>query len=209
MNTVLVPARRIQRWFENFGERHGHHTLSVEDGALKAIAEDGEQAVARLPWGRRYAGELTRQAFAAQVEAPVRWGLLLVRRGGFAVAGGTTFEPSVHKVGRRHVQGTTKAGGWSQKRYSRRRDNQAREAFDAAADHVHRLLVTDLGDVESLVCGGDRKAVEAVFTDPRLAGLAAVRTDRWLAVPDPNAKVLADAVSDAWSAAIEIVPTAD
>lgn len=204
MTTVLVPAQRIERWFENFGTRHGSFELMVDEGALVASAEDGERAVARLPWGRHYVGPAGAHSFAADVETPTRWGLLIVRRHGFAVAGGTTPTPSVHKVGHRYVQGATKAGGWSQKRYSRRRDNQAREAFDAAADQVHRLLLQETGDVVALVCGGDRQAVDAVLSDPRLADLAAARTDGWLDVPDPSAKVLEQAVADAWSARIEI-----
>ena len=44
------------------------------------------------------------------------------------------------KVGQRHVQGRTKAGGQSQQRFARRRDNQARAAYEAAAEHAARIL---------------------------------------------------------------------
>ena len=66
--------------------------------------------------------------------------MLLVRKGGFAVArlAGDAIEES--KVGQRHVQGRTKAGGQSQQRFARRRDNQARQAYEAAADHAARIL---------------------------------------------------------------------
>ena len=55
------------------------------------------------------------------------FGVLLLRRAGYAVAafeGGTVAEK---KVGTRHIHGRTAAGGWSQQRYARRRDNQADE----------------------------------------------------------------------------------
>lgn len=203
MTTVLVPPRRVERWFENFGHRHGSFTLSVEGGALHAVAEDGATAVARLPWSQEYAGAAEPARFAEAAAAEVSWGVLLVRKGGFAVAAGTGPAPAYSKVGRRHVQGKTKAGGWSQQRYARRRDNQAREAFEAAAGHAHRILVESAGGVAALVCGGDRAAVEATLEDPRLAGLARVRVDRWLPVGDPGADVLRDAVRDAQS--VEIV----
>ena len=102
------------------------------------------------------------------------------------------------------MQGQTKAGGWSQQRFARRRDNQARVAFEAAADHAVRLLVGELGGVEALVTGGDRAAVDAVLGDPRLADVAARRTSLHLAVGDPDRRVLDAAVRDARSAVIEI-----
>lgn len=201
---VLVPGVRVPRWFENFGTRHGAFRLTVLDGALRAEAEDGASAVASLPWSRRYAGPVEPEAFAAAAAAEDRWGVLVVRRGGFAVAAGTGLTPAYSKVGRRHVQGQTKAGGWSQQRFARRRDNQARVAFEAAADHAHRILHTEFGGVRSLTCGGDRPAVDAVLDDPRLADLRAVRTDRWLAVGDPNAEVLRKAVADAHSVQVVV-----
>jgi hypothetical protein len=105
-------------------------------------------------------------------------------------------------VGQRHVQGRTKAGGQSQQRFARRRDNQARQAYEAAADHAHRVLVTEGGRVEALVCGGDRAAVEQVLADPRLRGLADVRVEPWLAVPDPRRSVLDQAIRDGASARV-------
>ena len=201
---VLVPAARAERWFENFAARHGAATFGVGDGALVAVAEDGARAVARLPLDRAYDGAPDPAAWAAAVAEPVRWGLLLVRRGGFAVAGGAGSEVRVRKIGRRHVQGKTKAGGWSQQRYARRRDNQARSAIEAAADHAVRLLVDDLGGVEALVTGGDRPAVEAVLEDARLREVAARRTTLHLASGDPDAGVVERAVADLLSAVIEV-----
>lgn len=198
MRTVLIPLARVDRWLENFATRHGDYTLSA--GPLTAAAADGAVAVLTGPFGT---------SLSLPVVAPdLRWGLLLVRKGGFAVAAGRTPSPELTKVGKRHVQGKTKAGGWSQQRFARRRDNQAREAFEAAADHAHRILVQE-HPVDVLVCGGDRAAVDAVLADPRLRGLVDKVTGPWLAVPDPNAAILAKAVADAWSCTIQIAEPAD
>jgi hypothetical protein len=199
-----VPPARVPRWFENFGTRHGAVDLVVREGALRARAADGATAHARLPWGRPYAGPADPAALARAAGEPLRWGVLLVRRGGFAVAAGTGPEPAHHKVGRRHVQGRTKAGGWSQQRFARRRDNQARQAFEAAAEHAHRILLTQGGGVDALVCGGDRAAVASVLADPRLASLERRRVEPWLAVGDPGAEVLRTAVADAHSVRVEL-----
>jgi hypothetical protein len=199
--TVLVPRERVVRWFENFAGRHGDPSFAVSSGALHAVAPDGASAVARLPFDEPYDGPADPVAVSSAVTMPRRWGVLLVRKGGFAV--GTVVDGRVagSKVGQRHVQGRTKAGGQSQQRFARRRDNQARQAYEAAAEHAHRLLV---GPVAALVCGGDRQAVAQVLEDPRLRPLTAVRVEPWLDVPDPRRAVLDQAVLDGSSVAVTV-----
>jgi peptide subunit release factor 1 (eRF1) len=105
------------------------------------------------------------------------------------------------KVGQRHVQGRTKAGGQSQQRFARRRENQARAAYEAAAGHAGRILA---GPLRALVCGGDRSAVDQVLEEPSLRHLPAVRVDPWLPVPDPRRSVLEQAVLDAGAISIHV-----
>lgn len=200
MPVVLVPAARLERWVLNFNGRHGTTALGVADGALTGAASDGSTFTARLPFEQRYAGLPDAAGFAAAGrESPGDWGVLLVRKGGFAVArlaGERTVES---KVGQRHVQGRTKAGGQSQQRFARRRDNQARQAYEAAADHAARILGGLAGPV---VTGGDHGAVDEVLADPRLRGLRTVGP--WLPVPDPRRGVLEQGVLDALSIQIDV-----
>ena len=195
---ALIPRERFARWVHNFETSHGESEFSVEDGSLTGVASDGSSFAARLPFNTTYDGSAEPVAFADAGETPADWGVLLVRKGGFAVARlhGTRLIDS--KTGQRHVQGRTKAGGQSQQRFARRRDNQARMAFEAAAEHAARLL-SGLGPV---VVGGDRSAVDEVLTDPRLEGLRVV--EPWLPVPDPRRSVLNGAVSDAQSLVIAV-----
>src|SRR6476469_1038174 len=83
---VLVPRERVVRWVDNFAGRHGDVQLSVASGALHAVAADGASAAARLPFAMTYDGPPDAEVFAAAVRAPADWGVLLVRKGGFAVA---------------------------------------------------------------------------------------------------------------------------
>lgn len=199
MNQVLVPTARLERWVDNFRSRHGGTAFDVRDGALYGEAADGSTFVARLPFDAAYAGDADLAAFAASVGPPPRWGLLLVRKGGFAVARMTGDRIDEHKIGRRHVQGRTKAGGQSQQRFARRRDNQARQAYEAAAEHAVRLL----GSVAMpVVAGGDRAAVDEVLADPRLRRLSV--SGPWLAVPDPRRAVLDAAIADALAVRIDV-----
>ena len=201
MTTVAVPPDRLVRWVENFATRHGAAALAVVDGALTGTAEDGSHFAARLPFGRTYAGPPDLAAYLEAGLPPDDWGILLVRKGGFAIARLDGDRISESKVGQRHVQGRTKAGGQSQQRFARRRGNQARAAYEAAAEHAVRLVA----DVPVAVVGGDAVAVAAVLEDPRLQLLRDRVVGAFLTVPDPRRSVLEAACTEAGSFAIDVV----
>jgi len=196
--TVLVPADRLPRWVGNFTARHGGTRLAVLGDSLEGTAADGSTFSARLPFDASYAGAADVDVFGTAVAPPDHWGVLLVRKGGFAVARMAGERIVGSKVGRRHVQGRTKAGGQSQQRFARRRGNQARQAYEAAADHAVRVL----DGVRVLVAGGDRRAVDEVLADPRLREVR--RVGWWLPVPDPRHSVLEGAVADAQAIRVEV-----
>jgi len=198
---VLVAPVRMVRWVENFVARHGQTELGVVAGHLTGRASDESTFEASLPFASSYDGPADPAVFAASCKPPIRWGVLLVRKGGFAIARLRGAEIAESKVGQRHVQGRTKAGGQSQQRFSRRRDNQARAAYEAAAGHAERILT---GQLTALVCGGDRTGVEQVLQEPRLRHLTEVRVDPWLPVPDPRRGILEQAVVDACSVAVTV-----
>jgi Actinobacteria/chloroflexi VLRF1 release factor len=118
--------------------------------------------------------------------------VVLVRRGGYAVglARGGAFSES--KVGTRHVQSRTAAGGWSQQRFARRRGNQADELVRAVAEHAVRLLPR--GIPAGLVVGGDKALVRAVLDDERLAHLRELPRRELYDLPDPRRDVLEHAL---------------
>lgn len=199
MPIVSVPAARVERWVANFADRHGGASYAVVDGRLRGQAVDGSWFTASLPFDRPYDGAPAAADLAGAARPPDQWGVLLVRKGGFAVARLAGEEMVESKVGQRHVQGRTKAGGQSQQRFARRRDNQARDAYRAAAGHAARILDGLVGPV---VTGGDRAAVAEVLADPRLASLHVVGP--WLAVPDPRRAVLETAIEEACSVRVEV-----
>ena len=200
--TVSVPVARVERWVTNFESRHGPTTYDVRDGAMTGTAADGSSFLARLPFGTAYGGPPDAASLAGAATAPALWGVLLVRKGGFAIARMAGETIAEHKIGQRHVQGRTKAGGQSQQRFARRRDNQARQAYEAAADHAARILGPVVGRAP-VVTGGDHSAIEEVLADPRLRGVTVV--EPWLAVPDPKRAVLDQALLDAVAVRVEVV----
>ncbi len=204
---VDVPWTRLAGWTSRFEAQHLDTTWTVSPEAVHATCPDGTQASWLIP----FAGSAQIRHLAdvwQHLEQPWQLGVILVRRGGFAVAHVVGSEIWESKVGKRHVQGKTKAGGWSQQRFARRRDNQARVAFDAAADQVERILLARAERLDLVGLGGDRAAVNHVLSDPRLAPVAA-RPQRWLGgVPDPKRDVLIKVIEAARTVTVEITDPA-
>jgi peptide subunit release factor 1 (eRF1) len=117
-------------------------------------------------------------------------GVLLVRLGGHAagVFDGERLLDS--KVGSRLVHGRHKKGGSSSGRFARRREGQARVALQAAADVAVRVLAPWAGRLDAVVIGGDRRALDEVLADSRLARVRPLVSGRVLDVPDPRLHVL-------------------
>jgi hypothetical protein len=201
---VSVAPARLERWLAGFTERHGVTSYDVTPSRLRAAAEDGSLAEIDVPFAPLE--DLTPAGLVAHVLADRRLGVLLVRRGGYGAGVFVGGELVDSKVGSRHVQGTTKAGGWSQQRFARRRDNQAREAFAAATEVAVRILAPAKLDV--LVCGGDRKAIDTVLEDPRLKDLVPLVRPPFLGVADPRQKVLEQAGADALAVRIQLTDPA-
>jgi Actinobacteria/chloroflexi VLRF1 release factor len=186
-----VSPERLEGWIDRFAGQHGGVSCAAGETAVVLSAADGAVAECRVPFpplpvdpAAPYGG-LVRHAAAERTV-----GVLLVRLGGYAagVFAGTRLVRS--KVGSRQVHGRSAAGGRSQHRFARRREGQARVALAAAADTAAAVLATGAAGLDAVVAGGDRRAVDAVFADPRLAALRPLLVEPWLDVPDPRLRVL-------------------
>ena len=186
---VLVAAERLSGWLARFEARHGPISPTATDEEVTLQAPDGAVAVIEVPFPPlAAAGEPRSVVEHVLVDRTV--GTVLVRRGGYAVGWFTGRRLMGSKVGTAYVQGRTKAGGWSQQRYARRRSNQAREAYAEAAEVTATLLLPQVADLAAVVGGGDTDGVHAVLADPRLTALQALLQPRVLPTPDPRLRVL-------------------
>jgi hypothetical protein len=187
---VTVPFSRLARWIAGFTERHGAVLVGASADTVLLVGADGARAWLAVPFPPLPSSPDPVHALLEHTQRRRLVGVLLVRRGGHAVG---IFDGSIlvaSKVDSSYVQGRTKAGGWSQQRFARRRANQAAAAFSAAADDAARVLAPQSGSLDALVCGGDAAAVDAVLADRRLVDVAALRTGPMLSVPDPRLRVL-------------------
>ncbi|WP_326559939.1 acVLRF1 family peptidyl-tRNA hydrolase [Micromonospora sp. NBC_01796] len=206
---VEISPERIRGWLDGF---YGRHDGATEQGLVLTGVNNGDTATLYPPPGLATVGDV--DALLAEVVRPPRIALLLVRKGAVAtgVADGTSV--TVSKVERFYVQGRTAAGGTSQHRYARRRENQAQAAAQRAADITARVLLphapgvpADPDDaVRALVCGGDRSMIDTVLADRRLSPLVPLRHPRLIESPEPRLAVLEDAVVTARKIRIHLVP---
>ena len=187
---VQVSAERLSGWIDRFAERHGGVRFDTHDEAVRLTAPDGAVALVRVRFGPVGEHPDLRTALLDHVGRDRLVGVILVRRGGHAVGVFDGRHLRTSKVGRGYVQGRTKAGGWSQQRYARRRTQQAEQAYAAAADAAAQILLPVANDLEAVIGGGDRGGVDAVLADPRLAPLRRLLTGRVLATADPRLDVL-------------------
>lgn len=231
---VDVSPARFPGWIASFAVRHGVSAPSGAGDApenslivtrdthyVTFIAPDGAVAECHPPFPESLgwpagagaapvagpAPASITAAVASHAAAPRSVGVLLVRLGGYAAGVFTGYPPALAdaKTGSRPVHGRSAAGGWSQQRFARRREKQANEALDAAAEAAV-LVFTRWSSgagapgkgaaagrarrLDAVVLGGDKRAVAELRDDPRLAPYLAIATERFLTVPDPRRAVL-------------------
>lgn len=201
---------RLARWAAGFAARHGRYDVEISDDAAALRASDGTVAVLTPPFPPAPVtdGGPALEALARHAQLPRRVGLLLVRLGGYAAGVFDNGELVASKVGSRPVHGRSAAGGWSQQRFARRREGQARVALDAAADAAVAALLPVVTTLDAVVTGGDRQALRAVLGDVRLAVLEPLVSARVLDVPDPKARVLRESIEAALAVRIRITDPA-
>ncbi|HEX3959364.1 MAG TPA: acVLRF1 family peptidyl-tRNA hydrolase [Trebonia sp.] len=207
---IEVSPVRFPGWIGDFGTRHGATreaplamAASRAGGAAGEVsvifvAPDGALARCHPPFPG-YSEQIglvaseSASAIAAHALAHRTVGVLLVRLGGYAVGVFTGLPPRLasSKVGTRPVHGRSAAGGWSQQRFARRRENQAATALQAAADAAAEVFGRyGPGGLDAVVLGGDKRSAAGLRGDARLAQYLARASGRFLTVPDPRLAVL-------------------
>jgi hypothetical protein len=209
---VEVPPERLVTWVVTFAERHGGAasgqpvttgesgvavTFTCADGATAECHPPFPPLPAPVPGAVRAAAE----ALAAHATADRTVGVLLVRLGGYAAGVFSGSPPRLmdSKTGSRPVHGRSAAGGWSQQRFARRRENQAATALRAAADAAAEVFGRYGPDrLDAVVLGGDKRSAAGLADlrgkrgNTRLEEYLAKATGRFLTVPDPRLAVLRD-----------------
>ena len=188
---MSVEPERLAGFLDRFLDRHGAGSVVTSPDVVTVTAADGSLAECVVPFPPlQVDGSAAYGGLVDHAQRQRRVGVVLVRRGGFAAGVFDGPRLVASKVGSRHVQGRSAAGGWSQQRFARRREGQARVAVRAAADTVAEVLLPLLEALDAIVAGGDRAACDEVLADPRLQPLVPLLAPARLEVPDPRQRVL-------------------
>lgn len=190
-----IGPERIEAWLEEFAVRHGQYKVELGNGRdiVTLRAADGSIADCHVPFPPLPATATGSGAdLAAHAATDRTVAVLLARLGGYAAGVFTGAEPRLvaSKVGSRLVHGRSAAGGTSQHRFARRREKQAREALEAAADNAIGVFGSFGGQLDAVVLGGDKRSIAVLREDSRLRPYFDLAVDRFLTVPDPRLVVL-------------------
>lgn len=205
----VAPAR-VEGWFERFAASHdGAASTLLEPRKVLVTAGDGATATVAVPFGPLPPphGEQPGLAVASLVEhvsTARRIGLVLVRLGAHSIGVSVNGVVESSSTDRHLVHGRNKAGGWSQQRFARRREGQSARSLASAADAVAKTLLPVAGELDGLVLGGDRQALQALREDTRLTRLFDRAEERVLDVPEPRRAILDEAAKRAVAVEIEI-----
>lgn len=208
---VEVDPARLPAWFDGFAARNGGVSRTVlADRQVRVEATDGTTATVDVlfePLGVTaepvvFAG-LQVDALVDYARRERRIGLVLARKGAHSVGVAVGAQVVRSRTDRHLLQGRTAAGGWSQQRFARRREQQGRQALARVADDVLELLGGELATLDAVVLGGDRRALDELRADRRLAPIFAKALTRVLEVGEPRRSLLDEAAVRA--RAVEIV----
>jgi peptide subunit release factor 1 (eRF1) len=133
-------------------------------------------------------------------------GVVLLRLGGYSVG---VFEGDrllTSKTGTRFVKGRHRAGGQSQRRFARRREEQARELFDKACSVVATNFAAYEKRLDYVFLGGDKLTLHSFLKRceylQRLGGKTMTRV---LHVGKPRYEALCNAPSQIWKTRVFVV----
>ncbi|GAA3280187.1 hypothetical protein AAU01_21370 [Paenarthrobacter aurescens] len=171
---------------DRFAASHGPVAEDLADGGVLLRAADGATALMKAPWpadGRpgRGATEVDRLASLATQERGL--GLLLVRKGGYAVAAASGATILASKSGNRFL--------------------------DAKATAEHAARIFNDHHIEYIVPGGDRVLVEQVLAQPPLRAFAGRARLAFLDVQAPKTAALARAAAEACAVRITVTDPPD
>ncbi|WP_027940651.1 acVLRF1 family peptidyl-tRNA hydrolase [Amycolatopsis taiwanensis] len=202
---VEVSPERLAGWFDGFAERNdGIGDTTATDTEIVVTARNGTTATAGVPFPPLGGTGPPTVRLVVHARRSRRIGLLLVRLGAHSVGVAENGKVVLSRTDRHLVHGRSSAGGWSQQRFARRREGQARQALREAADDALEVLGPRLAELDAVVLGGDRRALDELRADRRLEPVFALAGPRILELREPRRSVLDEAAQRARAVEIHL-----
>ncbi|MBI4219165.1 MAG: hypothetical protein HY682_03400 [Chloroflexi bacterium] len=139
-------------------------------------------------------------ALRDSLTTPRLLGILLLRLGYYAVGVTDGLGLVAAKSGSRYVHGRHRAGGQSQRRWERNREQWIEKLFDEACEAWQRTCGNFAEQLEGLALGGDRIVLgRFIKRCPALAPFSSRVVARRIDVERPGRPALDRAIDDIWS----------
>jgi len=147
--------------------------------------------------------DIDTEPICSMLKSSTSVGMVLVRLGAFAIGVCRGEQLVTSKTGTGLVHGRHRKGGSSQRRFERRRENQAREFLERVCGHARQQLEPHVNDIDYLVYGGARTTIQSLKKQcPFLSQFEDRTLPPRLNIPPPRRAVLEEAVADVWSSTI-------
>jgi len=136
----------------------------------------------------------------SMLESACTVALIMVRLGAFAIGVCRGEQLVSSKTGTGLVHGRHRKGGSSQRRFERRRENQARDFLERVCGHASQQLEPYGSEISYLVYGGARTTIQSLKKQcPFLSRFEGQTLPPLLSIPQPRRVVLEEAITDIWS----------
>ena len=143
------------------------------------------------------------EPLCSMLESTCTVALILVRLGAFVIGVCQGEQLVTSKTGTGLVHGRHRKGGSSQRRFERRRENQARDFLGRVCGHARQQLEPYAKDLDYLVYGGAWTTIQSLKKQcPFLKEYEDRTLPPLLSIPQPRRAVLEKAVTDVWSSTI-------
>ena len=186
-----------------------HDGVVSDTGWVVYTSKDEQVAIAPpLPLNESFEDEgLQADPLLRQLTAEPTVAIVLVRLGRYAVGVFRGKELIESKTEGRYVGGQHKAGGWSQKRFARIREKQARELYDKVCEVSRQKITPYESNLERLWLGGDRHVLNGFQVRcPWLQRFAERTAEHRLTTPTPDHHGLTKSIDEALSYRVVRLP---
>lgn len=206
MSTITVTQARLRPWLDGFIRRNGQIaaieqlTVRTEFGGTATIVGP----LITLPQEQPATLDQLLKSCRPCLDAAV----VLLRRGGYSIARVAIDGPQVtvaaSKTGGGYVQGRTAAGGQSQQRFARRRDNQATKVVESADRAVRTVFGDRPTGLGLLILGGDTLLIDQLLQLTAAARLRNIAQRVTVPIGNPRRRLIEHAVELATSVQVAV-----
>lgn len=192
---TYIHPNKLDSWVNNFHKKHENLVCEFSENKVEWHNEKGIQARLTVPYIKQLE-TANISTICEDLSKNRTVAIVFLRRSGYAIGKAEMGKLVTSKVGSKYVQGQTAAGGWSQKRFARRRETQTNNLLESAKKTTQTLLCSPANskqsfkELDGIVLGGDKNLLAKLLQNSTLLFLTKLPQFPNLEVEAPRLKVL-------------------